>query len=123
MKGQALITLLFFSVIAITVTSTAVVVLVVNSQSGAKFQQGTIAYQIAKSGIEEAKLRFLRDPSYTGTVEPLIIDSGSVTIERSGSGPYTFISTGRIGNFVKKIQVVATYSANLLTVGEQEEVF
>lgn len=122
-KGAALITLLFFTIIAMTITGAAVVILLVNSLSGFKFQQGTVAYEIAQSGVEEALIRFLRDPSYVGTTQPLTIGGGTVTIERSGTGPYIFLSTGKIGNFVRKIQVTVQYQNSVVTVLDKQEIF
>lgn len=121
-RGAALITLLFFTMIATTVTGAAVVILLVNSLSGAKYQQGTVAYQIAQAGVENAKLRLLRNPSYTG--ETLDVGNGTaeITVTQNGSN-YTILSQGTIGNFMRQIQVEATYSNNLLVVTSTEEVF
>lgn len=121
-RGAALITLLFFTVIAMTVTGAAVVVLIVNSLSGAKYQQGTIAYEIAQAGIENAKLRLLRDPNYTG--ETLAVGNGNaeISVTRDGTD-YTILSKGTIGNFMRQIQVEATYTNNLFTITSSEEVF
>lgn len=121
-NGVALITLLFFTVIAINITAAAVVIVIVNSLSGAKVQQGMVAYQIAESGIENAKLRLLRDPEYTG--ETLTVGSGTVTtsVEKNGY-QYTILSKGTFGNFQRQIQAVASYSASLLTITSQQEVF
>lgn len=122
MKGQALITLLFFTIIATTVTSAAAVIILVNSLNGAKFQQGSIAYEIAQSGIEDAKLRLLRDPNFTG--ETLSVGSGTVTVTVSKNGTqYTVLSKGQVGNFIRQIQLVGTYNASLFTVNSQQEVF
>ena len=122
MKGQALITLLFFTVIAITVTSAAMIIIMVNSLSGAKFQQGTVAYEIAQTGAENAKLRLLRDPNYSG--ETLQVGNGSteITVNKNGS-QYTILSKGTIGNFKRQIQIDATYSNELLTINSQNEIF
>ncbi len=122
MKGQALITLLFFMIIALTITSASVVMILVNSLSGAKLQQGEIAYHVAQSGADNAVLRLLRNPGYTGETD-LAVGSGLVDIEVTGAGPYTIISTGTVGNFSKKVAVTATYVDNLLTVTSQKEVF
>ena len=78
MKGQALIILLFFAIIAINVTAAATVIILVNSLSGSKFQQGTVAYEIAQAGAENARLRLLRDPNYTG--ETLAVGNGNAVI-------------------------------------------
>lgn len=125
-RGQALITLLFFAIIGITVTSAAVVILLVNSIAGSKFQQGIIAYHIAQSGAENAVLRLLRNPSYTGEVN-LAIGNGeadiTVTGDGSGVNPFIITSTGQTGNFVRIIEVRATYIDNLLTVTQERELF
>lgn len=120
--GQALITLLFFTVIAINVTAAAVVIIMLNSLSGAKLQQGVVAYEIAQTGIENAKLRLLRDPEYTG--ESLQVGDGTAAISVSKNDTqYTIISRGTIGNSMRQIQLAASYSANLLVVSSQEEIF
>ena len=121
-SGQALITLLFFTVIAITITSAAVIIIMVNSLSGAKLQQGSIAYEIAQTGAENAKLRLLRDPNYTG--ETLQVGNGNaeITVNKNGS-QYTIVSEGTIGNFIRQIQIDATYSNELLTINSQNEIF
>ncbi len=125
MKGQALVTLIFFMVFATTVTSAAVLVIIVNSLSGSRFQEGAIAYQVAQSGADNALIRILRDPSYVG--ETLTVGSGSATIQATGSGtvvnPYIITSTGQIGNFKKKVQVTATYVNEQLSVLSQKEVY
>lgn len=122
MKGQALITLLFFTIIATTVTSAAVVMIITNSLSGAKLQQGSIAYEVAQTGVENARLRLLRNPNYQG--ETLPVGQGNVVITVSKSnGNYTIISKGTIGNFTRQIQVIADYTNNLFTVKSEEEIF
>ena len=125
MKGQALITLIFFSVIAISVTTGAVIMIAVNSLAGSKAQDGIIAYEIAQSGMDNGQLRLLRDPSYTG--ETLSVGTGSAVIQVSGSGtaldPYIILSKGQSGNFIRQIQVKATYLNNTLSVISQKEIF
>jgi hypothetical protein len=122
MRGQALISLLFFMIIGINVTAAAVVILIANSLSGTKFQQGSIAYQVAESGIENAKIRLLRDSMYAGETLPVGNGNAVITISRNGT-QYTIRSRGTVGNFVRQIQVVATYSDNLFTVTSQQEIF
>lgn len=125
MKGQALITLLFFTVIGVTVTSAAVVMILINSLSGTKQQQGEVAYEIAQSGAENGLIRLLRDPTYTG--ETLPVGSGSATITVNGSGasgnPFIILSKGTNGIFIREVQVTATYQNNLLTVTSRKEVY
>ena len=124
-SGQALLTLLFFMIIGISITSATAVMILVNSRSGSFQQQGEVAYQIAQSGAENAMLRILRNPSYTG--ETLTVGGGTATVVVTGSGtgadPYVIVSTGTLGTFVRKVQVQATYVNNLLQVTSQKEVF
>ncbi|MGI8419812.1 MAG: hypothetical protein ACR2LN_04160 [Candidatus Levyibacteriota bacterium] len=125
-RGQALITLLFFTIIGITATSAAVVMILVNSLSGTKQQQGEIAYEIAQSGADDGLIRLLRDPTnYSG--ETLNVGSGSATIIKNGSGtasdPYIIMSKGQLGVFTREIQVSATYQNNLLQVTSRKEVY
>lgn len=128
MKGQALVTLIFFMLFATTVTTAAVFVIATNSISGAKLQEGTIAYQAAESGIDNALVRLLRDPvHYTGETG-LVVGSGTVDITISGAGtianPYIILSKGKKGSFVKQIQATAHFdSMQQLILDSQKEVF
>jgi hypothetical protein len=120
--GQALITLLFFTIIGLTITTAAISMLLVNSINGAKFQQSLQAYQVAESGAENALLRLLRNPNYTG--ETLTVGNGTATITISGGNPYTITSKGQVGNFIRTIEVVASYnSQSVLTATSEKEIF
>jgi hypothetical protein len=125
-NGQALITLLVFSIMSITVTSASVILIFANSRSGTRQQQGEIAYEIAQSGAENGVLRLLRNPNYTGETS-LPIGSGIADIVVSGSGsvanPYILISTGKIGNLWRKIEIRATYQNNLLAITSRKEIY
>lgn len=119
-KGQALITLLIFVVVALTVTATATVLFVSNSQATTKLEVGLNALDIAESGAENALIRLLRDSTYTG--ETLPVGSGTATITVTGTNPKTITSTGRMGNFTRIIQVVVSYSS-ILTVTSWKEIY
>ncbi len=120
-RGQTLVLLLAFMAIAITITTAAVVVLISNSQSASKFALGTEAYDVAESGVENALVRLLRDPSYTG--ESLTVGQGTATIAVTGTGPYTVTSTGVVSDFSRRIQVTANYTNGVLTVTSWSEVY
>ena len=121
-KGQALVTLLVFTIVAITITSAAVVIILTNSIGTSKLEQGTNAYYSAESGAENALLRLLRDPNYTG--ETLPVDDATVLISVSNVGStYTVTSDATLGNFLRSIEVTATVVNNILTVDSWKEVF
>ena len=124
-KGQALITLLFFIIISVTVVSTSALLILMNTQNGARYQQGELAYEVAQSGMENATLRLLRNASYTGEVLPVGVGTATITVTGSGSSasPYIITSTGTVGNYVRKVQASATYTNNLLTTSAPKEIF
>ncbi len=107
-SGQTLVTLLVFIVVATAVTSTAVAVLINTTRSSSIIGQSITATQIADSGAENALLRLLRNPNYTG--ETLTVGNGTATITVSGSNPKTINSIGKIGDFQKTVQVIVTYN-------------
>ncbi len=122
-KGQALITLLVFMVMAVTITSAAVVTIVVNTQGSLKVQEGTTVLNAAESGAENALLRLLRDPNYAG--ETLSVGDSIVVITVAGTTTKTITSVATTAdiNFKRTVQVVAGYTNNILTVSSWQEVF
>ncbi|MBP6044841.1 MAG: hypothetical protein WAT72_04570 [Microgenomates group bacterium] len=117
--GQALVMLISFVAIAIVVISSALINMFINMTAATRTQVGDIAYSVAESGAENALLRLLRDTSYAG--ETLAVGSGSAVVTVSGTNPKTIISTGTYGSFKRKIQVVASDSAGILSVTSWKE--
>lgn len=118
-KAQAMITLLFFVLISLTITTGAIIIIITNSISASRFQDGTTAYYVAESGVENALLRLLRDPAYAGEV--LTIGEGTSTITVSGTNPKTIVSVGQYGEFRRTVQVQATYSDGYYTFSNWKE--
>lgn len=116
-KGQTIVTLLFFMVISISVISAVVVVVVNTVISGGNFEQGTVAYYAAEAGAENALLRILRNPSYSG--ETLTIDGATVTIQVIGN---TITSVAEYGNSIRKVEVQTVYNNNMLEVSTWKEI-
>jgi len=122
-SGQALVTLLFFVLIGMTLISAAAVFVYENTKSASATEQGVYAYYAAESGVEEALLRMLRDPNYTGTPvgQPIPIGDGNVVVQVStASGLIT--TTGVYQNAKRKIQVQTVYNNNVLTITSWKEV-
>src|SRR5258708_4149368 len=122
-RGQALITLLVFMIMAITITTAAVVVMIINANSATKLQESTVAYEAAESGANNAILRLLRDPSYTGEVN-LTVGNGKATINVVPTGGlYIIQSKGQEGTFIRTVQVNASYVNSVLVATAAAEVF
>jgi len=118
-EGQTLVSLMIFMVTAIIIITAAVAVIIINSKATSKFYQGIVSYDIAETGIENAIIRLLRDPNYSG--ETLVLEDKTVEIQVSGASPYTIISTGTNGNFKRTIQATASYNNNVLNISSWEE--
>lgn len=119
-KGQSLITVMIFVIIALTLTAGAIALTLTNSQTASGFDRGNQAYYVAESGAENAVLRLLRDPNYTG--ETLTVGQDSAQISISGTNPYTIVSVGRSFGFVKKVQVIVNFTSGVLTVTSWKEI-
>lgn len=119
-KGQTLITLLVFMVIAITVVAGAVAVTIINSEATSKVEIGEDAYLLAQTGADNAVLRLLRNPSYSG--ETFSVGAGIVTITVTGTTTKTIISEGDMGNFKRKIQAIGSFSGNVFTISSWAEI-
>ena len=115
--GYAVVSLLFFMTISMVIIVAIVIVVLNNALSISSFEQGTSAYYAAETGAENALIRLLRDPNYSG--ETLPIDGALVTIE-VGNGMVT--STATIDNSVRKIQLNYVYNNNVLTVVSWKEI-
>ena len=115
--GSALLTLLFFMTISLTIVTGVVVVVLNNATATSSLEQGMLAYYAAESGAENALIRLIRDPSYSG--ETLTVDQGSVVIQVA-NGIAT--STATVANSIRKVQVNTVYNNNVLTITSWKEI-
>lgn len=119
-KGQTLVIMLTYMIIAIVVT-TASITLVLNSSSGTdKVYQGANSLDIAESGAETAMIKLLRNPNYTG--ETLTVGGGQAVVTITGTNPKKVISKGTLNNFTRTIQVMVDTSNNTLTATSWKEI-
>lgn len=116
-KGQALVTLLFFVIIGITIISAETVVLYNNVLAASTSEQGTDAYYVAESGIEEGIIRVIRNPNYSGGT--LTVGSGSVVIQVNNG---TITAIGTYNNSVRTIQITTTSTNGVLTINSWKEI-
>ncbi len=121
-KGQALVVLLVFMVVAIIMTTMAVALVIINSQAASQVEQGESALRVAESGAENALLRLVRDPTVRGT-ETLTIDGGSATVTITGGDPMIVVSRGEAGNFVRTASVSARFQNTELIINSWQEVY
>lgn len=104
-QGQVLVILIVFMAIMSAVTVMAVNLMITNSSSARKLEQGVNLLQIAESGVELSLIKLLRDPlNYTG--ETFTIDGASVTVNITGGVTKTLVSTGVLDGFTRKVEVL-----------------
>lgn len=120
-KGQTLITLLIFVVVAVSVTTAAIMLTVMSSSKATARQESTITYNIAESGAENALMRLIRDTNYSG--ETLPVGNGTALVTVTGTNPKTIRSTGTNGNFQRTVEITVNYTNNILTVSSWKEVY
>lgn len=119
-SGQALVTLLVFSAVAIIIASAATVVTIINARSTGTFAQTESTLAIAEAGADNAILQILRNPNYVS--ETVNIGDGTATITASGTTTKTIISEGKIGNLRRKIEVTGTYNNTVFAISSWSEV-
>ncbi len=119
-KGQALISLVIFMVASIIIISGAVAVIIINSKTTTALYLGDVSYDAAEAGAENAIVRLLRNPNYTGETLQIGQDTAVITVTES-SNNYTITSRGSSGNFARTVQVTTSYNNNVLTVTSWKE--
>lgn len=110
-KGQALITLVFFTVIATTVIGAAVLVVFTNISAASLIEQGLAAYTAAESGAEEGYIQLLRNPKLASNEtfnELFNVEAGTVAVDINSG---TITSTASLEKTVRKIQVQTIYNS------------
>ena len=110
-----MVTVLYVVVIGLVVTTAAVFVLISNSSTVSLETQGLLARSAAESGVENALLRLIRDPFYTGETMQIDEDRTS-TITVSGTSPQTITATGTFATLVRRIQVTLVYTNGIRTI-------
>jgi hypothetical protein len=111
-RGQTLVLLLVFVMVTIAITTAATFIIATNSLSATNVSEGLATKQMAEAGAEKALLQLLRNPNYKG--ETFSLDTGTITASVSGTTTLTINSTAVNGNYVKRVEVKATYSNNVL---------
>lgn len=84
-SGMALVTVLIFGAVAIIVITMGISLMVIQLQSGLQFSSGQEALSVAESGMENALIRLLRNPNYSG--ETLTFPGATATITVTGTAP------------------------------------
>lgn len=118
-RGQALVMLLFYVVIGLTLISVSIALSISNSLTTMQEEEGNHALEIAESGVENALLRIVRDLEYPG--ETLTVGDGSATVTVSGINTKTIQSVGIVNGFHRELEVVVTVNNGVITLVSWQE--
>jgi type II secretory pathway component PulK len=121
-KGQTLITLLVFMIVALTVAATSVSIIITNAQKSTASIRSMEAYYAAEAGIENASLSLLRDPTYAGETLQVTTEATAV-ISVTYDGQYTVLSKGTVGDFTRTIMAKFDYTNSVLSVVSWQEIY
>jgi len=121
-SGVALVLLLVFMAIAITITSAATLLTVSFSQATTRQDVSHAALSVAESGMENALMCLIRNPGYLG--ETLTVDAGVATINVSNNGDiFTITSTGQVGDFTRTVQALVLDSGGIMSLTSWREIY
>jgi type II secretory pathway component PulK len=121
-SGVALVLLLVFMAIAITITTAATMLTISSSQSSSRQDISYQALSVAESGMENALMRLIRDPSYSG--ETLTVDTGVATITVNNVGSvFTVNSTGTFGQYSRSVQVTMLDNGGIMSLSTWREIY
>lgn len=114
-SGQILTSVLVFMAFGLSVIALSATLTVINIQNTAKLAQSEQASNYAEAGAEEALLRLIRDPTYSGGSLSLSADSViGITVTGVGDSR-TVTSSATYNGFTKKVQAVVSLANNKVT--------
>lgn len=119
-SGQVLIAMLYVMVIGILVTTGAIYALINNTQATSMFEAGSLAHSAAESGAENALLRLVRNPTYSGELFTLSPGQSALVTVSTSSG-ITILSSGTYGTIQKQIEVEVHYNGGELVTDSWRE--
>ncbi len=118
-KGQTLVILLTYMVIAIIVTTASIALIMNSAINTDKLYQGTTALDVAENGVENALMRMLREPGYSGEI--LTTEGGTATVEVVGTNPKIITSRGRLNDFNRTIEATVNTTNNVYVITSWKE--
>lgn len=115
LHGQAMVTVLFVCIIGMSIMTGALYGVYNAIGMSSQSELGLLAGSAAETGIENALIRFIRDPSYTG--ETMQLDANRKVIISVGGTPKTTITaTGSVGSVTRRIQAIVYYNNGVFTI-------
>lgn len=119
-KGQALIMVILIGIIALIAVVSAATLVVSELKKNTAVSFGVSQYQITYGALENALMRLLRDPNYTG--ETVTLGSSTCVITVSGSSPKAVEARCSNGTYSRKIGATVTFTGGVMAVSGISEI-
>lgn len=120
-SGQALITLLFFTLIATIYITAAIVIMIVNSEAATRTEQGISTSRLAEGALEDTFLRLIRDPNYSGG--SFNLEDGNATVNITGTNPRNITVSVQDGSYFRRYQAEVQFNQTEMTILSWKELF
>lgn len=121
-EGSVLLVVMVIMLVASLVIAAAITLILSGSSSTTRVEVAQMAYQAAESGVDEAQLRLLRDPNFTGNVSNIPVGVSTADITVSSAWPKTIDSYGKYGGVIRHIRITATFNSGILTITALKEI-
>lgn len=112
-----MVVLLVFAIMALTMISAAVNIMFITTQAISQEELSRTALSLAETGTEEALLRLLRNPTYTGSSTMNVGDDTVSIVVANGGSVKTITASTTVGAVSKAIRLSADYGTTVLTLG------
>ncbi|HOZ03438.1 MAG TPA: hypothetical protein PKX78_03010 [Candidatus Woesebacteria bacterium] len=126
-NGFALVTVIVFSAVAMLIITAGVSLSLITTQSNQAFNAGQRALALAEAGAEEAILKLIRNPEYTGETigaDVLNIDGGTAIINISDNAGIKVITVdGQVVGAKRRVVVEVDDSSGMMVVNSWQEQF
>ena len=120
-QGMALVVVLILGAIGILIITLGISLSSLITQANLRYTRGIQALHLAESGAENALMRLIRNPNYSG--ETLTLTDGTATIVVSGTSPKVITVNGTSGSVTRTIVVEVADQNGVLTVQSWKELF
>lgn len=120
-SGHSAVMLLIFVVVGMLVITASVTMNITLSKNAVRFEDSTLALHLAEAGVENALIRLLRDPTYTG--ETLTTPEGTTTITVQGTEFQVIDATASSFSSTRRLQVEVDRSSGSMDITSWKEVF
>jgi hypothetical protein len=118
-SGQVLTTLIIIMFFGLTIATAATALIDSSSLATTDLVESNQALIVAESGVEDALIKLLRNPSFVGGTLPVGTDTATIII--GTTNPTIITSRGQAGHHLRTIEVGIGYSGGIMSVNYWQE--